>query len=627
MNWKTTPVLGLGLLLLGLLTLAPAPGRAASAVPPARRLGVGMLRCATISPDGTRVLTGGDLGAFLLNAQTGEVIREFFGHSGGVSSVAFARDGKRILTGGGDRTAKMWDAQSGALLRTFSGHTGTVMAVAFSPDGKKALTGSNDCTARLWDTASGGGLFTMKGHTGAVSSIAFSPDGSELLTGSSDKSAILWSAVTGAAIRTYTGHLNYVQAVAFSPDGKKILTGSEDTTALLWDKATGEQLIYYYGSKSAIRAVAFAPDGKSVLTGHVDIRMRLWDTASGTQTRTFTGHGGAINCVSYTANGSRILSASPNDESVRLWDATTTTQVFVYYNHSSAIEAVALSPDRRLALTGGDDRIVRLWDTATGQLVRAYTAPLTKIYFVDFSPDQTQVIAASCNGRIASWNLAQGTPLSSMMGDSYPEYYSTPQGTITPDRKTFLSFSPGVSQISVFDLAAAKLSYWIRPGMGVQSMAVSADSSQVLLGCTDTQARLWSLTGNKLIQTYTGHPNVIDCVGFLAGGTRVFSKDASGGGRIWETATGKPLKTFSKLPATTPITLSPDGSRLVSENQVYELGSGKLVANLANPNLDIQASCFSQDGKYLLTGDIGGLAYLWWVPALNAAGAEWAKYR
>jgi WD40 repeat protein len=40
---------------------------------------------------------------------------------------------------------------SGAELRTFSGHIDAVLSVAFAPDGKTILTSSADTTALLWD--------------------------------------------------------------------------------------------------------------------------------------------------------------------------------------------------------------------------------------------------------------------------------------------------------------------------------------------------------------------------------------------------------------------------------------------------------------------------------------------
>ena len=85
-----------------------------------------------------------------------------------------------------DDTLKLWDAESGQPIRTFTGHSGPVGSVAFSPDGARLLSGSWDKTVKLWDAASGQLIRTFEGHSGWVNSVAFLPDGKRLISGSSD---------------------------------------------------------------------------------------------------------------------------------------------------------------------------------------------------------------------------------------------------------------------------------------------------------------------------------------------------------------------------------------------------------------------------------------------------------
>src|SRR5262249_45232880 len=80
-----------------------------------------------ISPDGKQILT--DVGYW--DGQSGQALHTF-GQNGDLASVAFSSDGKQIVTGADlDGAVRLWDADSGTLLRSFFGHQGTVSSVAF----------------------------------------------------------------------------------------------------------------------------------------------------------------------------------------------------------------------------------------------------------------------------------------------------------------------------------------------------------------------------------------------------------------------------------------------------------------------------------------------------------------
>src|SRR5207244_10603054 len=99
---------------------------------------------------------------------------------GGYDSVVFSPDGKRLASAGGARNqgeVKVWDAQTGQELLSWKGHTDWVYSVAFSPDGKRLASASGDRTVKVWDAQTGQETLTLKGHTGVVASVAFSPDG------------------------------------------------------------------------------------------------------------------------------------------------------------------------------------------------------------------------------------------------------------------------------------------------------------------------------------------------------------------------------------------------------------------------------------------------------------------
>jgi WD40 repeat protein len=114
-----------------------------------------------------------------------------------VRCVAFDPQKSNILAScSDDKTIKIWDITSGSCLSTLTGHSGWVLSVAFSKDGTRLVSGSADKTVKIWSVGSAGTFeceSTLTGHSGWVLSVAFSKDGTRLVSGSADKTVEIWS--------------------------------------------------------------------------------------------------------------------------------------------------------------------------------------------------------------------------------------------------------------------------------------------------------------------------------------------------------------------------------------------------------------------------------------------------
>ncbi len=73
-------------------------------------------------------------------------------HQGTVSALAFAPDGRTLLTGGWDNTLRVWDLDRGTERGCYSWPVGSrVNVIAVSPDGLRAAVAGDGGPIAVWD--------------------------------------------------------------------------------------------------------------------------------------------------------------------------------------------------------------------------------------------------------------------------------------------------------------------------------------------------------------------------------------------------------------------------------------------------------------------------------------------
>jgi WD40 repeat protein len=294
------------------------------------------------------------------------------GHTGPINRLAFAPDGRYVVSTSFDKTVRVWDVASSETVRVIrlwigEDTDGVGTGVAVSPDGKTLavagihrVDGRKDagCFVFLIDLATGKVVKALKGHTDMIGAVAFSPDGKRLASGGRDDGAlILWNVATGQSEQVLKGHTKIIKHLNFSPDGERILVCAEDSSCYIWSvsKATLEAR---FTGKPPILCNAWSPDGKTMAAGHQgglisisEPNGKLLKKYEGVSVDRFTS-------VSFTPDGRELLFTGVRGPgSTRpgcgILDLTKGEERNGSPFHLGAALHGALSPDGKLAVTCG----------------------------------------------------------------------------------------------------------------------------------------------------------------------------------------------------------------------------------------------------------------------------------
>jgi WD40 repeat protein len=66
---------------------------------------------------------------------------------------------------------------------------------------------------------------------------------------------------------------------------------------------------------------------------------------------------------------------------------------------------MAISPDGRRLVTGGDDRTVKYWEVATGKVIQSFAGHTDTVTCIAFSHDGRRAVSGGYDKTVRVWNL------------------------------------------------------------------------------------------------------------------------------------------------------------------------------------------------------------------------------
>jgi WD40 repeat protein/tRNA A-37 threonylcarbamoyl transferase component Bud32 len=573
------------------------------------------------APDGRRLVTASwDDTARVWDAASGRELFQLRGKAW-FTGIAFSPDGTRIAGCSAYQGAKLWDASTGRELHNFSGYTGGVNSIAFSPRGDRIVTGNDDGTVMLWDAATGRQLHSFRAHAHGLGSIAFFPDGRRILTGDPNGAARIWDA-EGHELLVLKSQHGGVHAAALSPDGRLLVTG-DDEAARIWETATGRELTVLSGHTIGISCAAFSPDGKRIVTGSWDRTARVWDTASGRLLFVLKGHTASVYCVAYAPDGSRILTGG-DDNTARIWDAHTGCETPSLDGHSGALTSLAISPDGRHLAAGSQGKNVRIWDVATRRESGTLPGHTRFVLSLAYSPDGRLLATTSMDRSIRLWDAATGQPLRVFQGQTS----GIRAVAFSADSRRLAS--SGSHSATIWDVGSGHVLSTLEGHTGpITSLAFSPDGRYLATGSEDRTARLWDAEAGRELFPLAGHTEPVRGVAFAPDCQHLVTASEDKTAKVWEVATGRATLTVTgHTRRVTCAVYSPDGRRIVTGSEDYtarfwDVVTGRETLQLKD-TAEVQCLAFAADGRRLATGNAAGVLRLW-EAASPAQAAVWEE--
>ncbi len=510
----------------------------------------------------------------------------------------------------------------------------------FSPDGRivASVTSDHPREVRLLDTADGS-LQRRIELTGNMVRLEFDPTGAQLVITERDSAVRMYDVKTGAVVWSRVLMLQeagetYTSDPDFSPDGQSLAVGAADNRIYLLEAATGNILKVLSGHAGCAWSVEYSGDGKLLYSAGLDGPIRRWDLSTGEMLGPPAG-----------TWGSPTIAISPDGTLVACSEDSGTINVFEISQEALSSKPAAVDvPGIPKHGTGQTADVVF-------RLPVVFPLPGTESVrwsHLTFSPDGKSLAAGGCDEQqlhVVIWNYRTGK-LTARWAQPRQQRSQVSALSFGPDGQMLAVAVFQKSAAFLIETATGELVSELRHGQ-IRALSFSVDGRRLATAGWDRRIRVWNPETGQLLSEVDAAAQIregdedrrIAAILYSPFGDRLATFHLDGYVSLWnlsDMTEGLRFRAAVVLSNGVGFAFSEDGRWLATGDlaghvEVWDAETTERVAEIGHHDSSVLNVAFGAESRLLVSGGADGVGYLWNANQRQSADAEsleqlWSRF-
>lgn len=554
-------------------------------------------------------------------------------------------------------------------------------AIAISIDRSRVLVGTEDGQVRLHAAKDGKLLSELKRMPARISTVAFAANGERFAAGDTEGHFWLWDDTRPVPLAEHHDHHGAVLAIGFSAKTGSGTSVAADGSAITWRADNGAKILEKQVRSTPVTVATISRDGSTLFVDSppapLGFQQPVWDAVKLTPILTRNLVGPGLGNALLSANGSHLITSHRNYTALmalqqpvppKIWDspsndgraaiALSPDDRFFYQARAGGFvvrasipfakpalgklaragnaAAVAVSPDGKWLVSGGDDSQISVWNLASGEMVDVLPAGGGTVYVCCFSHDGRWLATATLSGTVKVWKVADRSLEGSLL-QVHPGVRSL---AFSPDGRWLASGGTDralkVTDLKTWETATTQADQplWVTGlafsdnGKTLYSATGSWDgkdqpvASDLTAWNVKTDDQSLSLQKSKTVRTHDG---TVDNIVLTRDGQRVITAAGDSQIKVWNAETLDLVRTIRTPHSIHRVQLIPNHQNLLAIGgylggvSVWDIASGELVATYTGHTSHVFDIAALPDGSGLISAGEDDVLQFWPGPIDSAS--------